>query len=169
MKKIVFLSLVFGILLVCGNVFAARDVGVEFNCVEIEFDQPAIISENRTLVPLRKIFETLGAEVGWDEVNRKVTANKNGKIVSITIGSKELYVDGEVVELDVAAKIINDRTLVPVRAISEAYDCEVIWNDKESLVEIYDLDFINIPKKRYDNSKGLVFEYFSEFTFFTNF
>lgn len=152
------------ILLTSSNVFAERVVDVDFNCIEIEFDQPAIISENRTLVPLRKIFETLGAEVEWDDVTRKVTANKNGRIVSIIIGSNELYVNGNVVMLDVAAKIINNRTLVPVRAISEAYECEVRWNDKDNLVEIFDLNFINSPKKKYDNGKELVFEYFSECT-----
>lgn len=150
------------LLMMNGNVFAAREVGVEFNCVEIEFDQPAIISENRTLVPLRKIFETLGAEVQWDDVTRKVTANKNGRIVSIVIGSNELYVNGTVVILDVPAKIINNRTLVPARAISEAYECKVQWNDKENLVEIFELDFIDSPKKTYDNGNGLIFDYFSE-------
>ena len=162
MKKIISLIFFFVVLMTSSNVLAAREVKVDFNSIEIEFDQPAIISENRTLVPLRKIFETLGAVVEWDEEERTVTANRNGRIVSITIGSDELYVNGKAIKLDVPAKIINDRTLVPVRAISEAYDCEVRWNDKDSIVEIYDLNFINSPKKKYDNGKGLAFEYFSE-------
>ena len=162
MKKIISLIFFFVVLMTSSNVLAAREVKVDFNSIEIEFDQPAIISEDRTLVPLRKIFETLGAVVEWDEEERKVTADKNGRIVSITIGSDELYVNGKAIKLDVPAKIINNRTLVPVRAISEAYDCEVRWNDKDSIVEIYDLNFINSPKKKYDNGKGLAFEYFSE-------
>lgn len=162
MKKIISLIFFFVVLMTSSNVLAAREVKVDFNSIEIEFDQPAIISEDRTLVPLRKIFETLGAVVEWDEEERKVTADKYGRIVSITIGSDELYVNGKAIKLDVPAKIINNRTLVPVRAISEAYDCEVRWNDKDSIVEIYDLNFINSPKKKYDNGKGLAFEYFSE-------
>lgn len=162
MKKI--LGIIFGLsFFAVGNAaFAANEVLVEFNCVEVEFDQPAIISENRTLVPLRKIFELLGAEVEWNDETRTAIAEKNGRKVSITIGSNELYVNDEIVELDVPAKIINNRTLVPIRAISEAYECSVEWDGEKRLVEIFDIEFLNAAKKSYEGGNGLSFEYFAD-------
>lgn len=144
------------------EVFASRPVKVELNCIPMEFDQPAIVSENRTLVPLRKIFESLGASVSWDDVTRTAKAVKNDKTVSITIGTNELIVDDKVVELDVPAKIVNNRTLVPLRAISEAYDCLVLWDGEERLVDIFDQDFSESEKIDYSADNGINFTYFSD-------
>ncbi len=92
------------------------------------YDQQPIIQNDRTLVPLRGIFETLGAEIEWDPVNRKVTATKGTTEVVVTIGSRQATVNKSIVQLDVAAQIINDRTLVPLRFVSEALGAEVGWD-----------------------------------------
>lgn len=162
MKKLlgILCGLVF--ILIGSTAFAAAEVSVEFNCMDVEFDQPAIISENRTLVPLRKIFELLGAKVEWDEETRTAVSEKNGRRVSVTIGSNILYVNDDIVQLDVPAKIVNNRTLVPLRAISEAYECRVEWNGEERLAEIFDIEFINSAKNTYEKSDGLKFEYFAD-------
>ena len=161
MKKFICLLSILS-LFIPTTVFAARSVRVELNCMELEFDQPAIISENRTLVPLRKIFEGLGATVLWDDSSRTAIATKGERHVSITIGTNQLIVDDEIIELDVPAKIINNRTLVPLRAISEAFWCDVLWNDSESLVEIFDLTFINSTKSEYKSDNGINFTYFAD-------
>lgn len=99
-------------------------------------DQPAVIQEGRTLVPMRAIFEALGAEVTWNDDTQTVEGTKNGTTVSIRISEKAINVNGETRELDVPAQIIGDRTVVPVRAISEAFDCTVLWNQLKKCVII---------------------------------
>lgn len=144
------------------------EVGVEFNALPVEFDQPAVIFENRTLVPLRKIFELLGAEVSWNEETRTAVSQRYSRTVTVTVGNTIMLVDGEAKELDVPAKIINNRMLVPLRAVSEAYGCEVYWNDKERCAEISDRDFVEAKKQPYTNENGLNFEYFADMSITEN-
>ena len=116
----------------------AVDVAVTLNSDTISFDQPPIIVYSRTLVPLRAIFEAMGAEVDWIQANQTVTAVKDDIAISLQIGSNKLYKNGEVIELDVPAQVVNNRTLVPVRAISEAFGAEVDWdNDTRTVIIIY--------------------------------
>lgn len=93
----------------------------------VEFDQQPVIADDRTLVPVRAIFEALGAEVEWIGETRTVVSAKGEETCELVIDSTEMKVGEETVTLDVPAMIINDRTLVPVRAISEAYGCAVEW------------------------------------------
>ncbi|HIE13178.1 MAG TPA: hypothetical protein EYP63_07125 [Desulfotomaculum sp.] len=94
---------------------------------QLSFDVPPTIEGGRTLVPLRGIFEALGAEVSWDGSTRTVTAVKNGTTVILTIGAKTPYRDGTPIELDVPAKIVSGRTLVPLRFVSESLGAGVEW------------------------------------------
>ena len=112
------------------------DISVLVNNTPATFDQPPIIEDGRTLVPLRAIFSALGAEVNWDADTRTVTAFKNNTQISLTIDSDKLYVNGAVITLDVPAKIVNDRTLVPVRAVSEGLNCSVAWDGASRTVYI---------------------------------
>ncbi|MEW6771114.1 MAG: copper amine oxidase N-terminal domain-containing protein [Bacillota bacterium] len=91
-------------------------------------DVPPVIEENRLLVPLRALFEALGASVTWDEKTRTVTGQKGSRTVALRIGEKVGYVDGKAVALDVPSKIVNGRTLVPVRFISESLGAKVAWD-----------------------------------------
>lgn len=104
----------------------------------LSFDQPPVILEGRTLVPLRAIFEALGAFVDWDDATKTVTAVLDNDMVELTIGSKELYKNDEVIaELDVPAQIVGGRTLVPARAVAEAYNATVRWVQETKSVVIY--------------------------------
>ena len=104
-----------------------EEISVFLNGKPISFDQPPVIVDGRTLVPLRAIFEAFGAAVEWDASTRTVTSVKNGTVIEMTVGNNVFYVDGTEIELDVPAQIINNRTLVPVRAIGEALSCGVEW------------------------------------------
>lgn len=111
------------------------EISVRLNGEYLSFDQPPILQNDRTLVPLRVIFEALGAYVDWNEELQRVTATKDDISVSLTIGDDILYVNNSKVKLDTAAQVINDRTLVPVRAISEAFGCLVDWdNDSQTVI-----------------------------------
>ncbi len=114
---------------------------VYLNGSKLEFDQPPVRAfsvesgGDRILVPLRAIFEALGATVEWEDVTRTAIAVKGDTTVTLAIDSNILCVNDEEIELDMPARLINDRTLVPVRAISEAFDCTVDWNEEN--FEVY--------------------------------
>ena len=112
------------------------DIKVRVNRNLIMFDQPPVAENGRTLVPLRKIFEALRAEVEWNGETQTVTAYGNNRIIKLTLGENVMYVNGVEYELDVPAKAINGRTLVPVRAISQALDCIVDWDNSTKTVII---------------------------------
>ncbi len=112
-------------------------VGYGQNNIDFEpYGQEPVIVNDRTLVPLRAIFEAMGAEVNWDDATRTVTATRDDVTISLAIGSDQLYVNGEAVTIDVPAQIINDRTMIPVRAIAESFGCEVNWNQTARRVAI---------------------------------
>jgi hypothetical protein len=114
----------------------AKDITVSVNGKNVEFDQPPVIDNDRTLVPMRAIFEALGATVDWDGETRTVTSTKGDTTIKLTIDSADMYVGENVITLDVPAKIISDRTMVPVRAISEAMACKVDWDGENQAVII---------------------------------
>lgn len=92
------------------------------------FDQPPVIQGSRVLVPLRGIFEKMGATVEWQPATRTVLAARGSTLVELQIGSRIARVDGRPVTLDVPAMIIGGRTLVPLRFISESLGTRVDWN-----------------------------------------
>ncbi|MCL2495794.1 MAG: stalk domain-containing protein, partial [Clostridiales bacterium] len=125
-----------------GIKLARNEIKVLVNGAELSFDQPPIIYDNRTLVPVRMIFEALGAEVFWEQSIQTVTAVKEESTITLTIGNNTMTKDGEEIFLDVPAMIVGGRTLVPVRAIAESFGSEVLWNQNTKTVTItaYDID-----------------------------
>lgn len=103
---------------------------------EIMANPPAIIVNERTLVPARAVFEAMGAKVEWNEEIREVTVTLNSSIIKLTIDSKKVFVDGILQELDVPAMIISERTLVPLRFIAEAAGLTVAWDDLSRTVSM---------------------------------
>ena len=115
---------------------SADEIKVSVNGEFISFDQPPVMINDRTLVPLRAIFEKLGAKVIWNDSSQSVDAIRDETTVSLAIGGTDMYVNGEVKILDVPAQLIGGRTLVPVRAISEAFGCSVVWIEETQTVQI---------------------------------
>lgn len=110
---------------------AKDDINVIVNGEKVVFEDTAPFIENeRTLVPMRAIFEALGAVVEWDEETRTVVSYDPVSKVSIVlqIGSKTMFVNDKSVTLEVPAKIVNERTVVPVRAIAEGMNSKVDWD-----------------------------------------
>lgn len=103
----------------------------------VKTDSVPYIKNDRTLVPLRAIFEALGATVDWEDETRTAVGKKDGIEVKITIGENVLYKNGEAITLDAAAEIAKDRTMVPVRAISEAFGATVTWDNDNRTVNIF--------------------------------
>ena len=135
MKKVTKFLLVLLLALVCIFTLVAgacaqgeENVTVVFNGEELEFDVAPQIFNGRTLVPLRAIFEKVGALVEWDDATNTVTATKGDTVVILTIDSIYPTINGEIVELDQPGIIVNNRTLAPLRFVAEAFGGEVEWD-----------------------------------------
>lgn len=138
MKKISFLLLVaLMVFNLVGIATANNDVTVKVNENRISFpDQKPIIENNRTLVPIRFVAEALGAEVNWNNKNRTVTVIKNGETILLQINNKNVQVGKSSIQLDVPATIKNNRTLVPLRFISEILGTTVEWDVTTKTINI---------------------------------
>ena len=88
------------------------------------------------MVPMRKIFEELGAEVEWNDSTQTAKGEKSGTVCTFSIGDNMLYKNDEAIELIAPAILENNRTLVHVRAIAEAFGADVEWNGDTGLIEI---------------------------------
>ncbi len=105
----------------------AAAVDLYVDTVKIATDTPPTVVSGRTLVPVRPIFESLGATVLWDQNTKTATGVKDDTTVVIQIYNSTAYVNGEPKVLDVPAQLINGRTMVPARFVSKALDCDVTW------------------------------------------
>lgn len=103
---------------------------------QVEFDQQPTIIEGRTLVPIRAVFEKAGASVEWDQARLTATIAYGENTVRISPDKDIMFRNDKAVALDVPAQMINDRILIPVRAISDALDFGVTWNGYLSTVLI---------------------------------
>ncbi|MBQ3427337.1 MAG: hypothetical protein IJH37_09365 [Clostridia bacterium] len=115
---------------------AGKGVKVNISGKTVSFDQEPIIYNDRTMVPMRKIFEALGADVNWDGNSKTASGKRGDRTVKITVGSKKMYVNSKVIDLDAPSFVLSDRTLVPVRAIAEGLGCDVEWDNRTYTVDI---------------------------------
>lgn len=144
----------------------ANDVKVSIDGKYLTFDVPPQIINDSTMVPLRTIFESLGASVEWDQSTRTVTSKKNDTTIVLTIDNPIMYVNSRQVVLETPACIIDERTLVPVRAISEAYGTNVEWDNSTRTVIIttgnaavsYDDITLNVNQIKYFMDNGMYLE-----------
>ncbi|MCW2278476.1 copper amine oxidase N-terminal domain-containing protein [Heliophilum fasciatum] len=101
----------------------------------LAFDVPPIIENGRTLVPVRAISTALGANVNWDVATQTVIIQKADNNIRLPLGGQATK-NGNPMDLDVPAKIIQDRTMVPLRFVSEALGCHVVWHDSTQTIAI---------------------------------
>ena len=145
MKKIISI-LICLVLFLGAPVAASEEITVCLNGTPLEFDVPPQLINDRTMVPMRKIFEALGAAVDRNGENQLVTAVKGETVVQLTIGSRFMKRNETVIELDVPPQIVNDRTLTPVRAIAESFELDVDWKQQEKTVMITQRE-TDVPEK----------------------
>lgn len=113
-----------------------KAVSVILNDNTMSFEVPPIIENGRTLVPLRAIFEAMGAVVEWNEETRTVIASKGSNVVVLPLNSTKPTVNGKFYTLEVPAKIVQNRTLAPLRFVAEAFGGQVDWNESTKTVKI---------------------------------
>ena len=104
---------------------------------ELQLDQPPVEENDRLLVPMRAVFESLGATVDWNDEGQAIAAYKDDTTIWLQIDNPELSKNtGEVMALDVPPRLIGERTMVPLRAVSEALGAKVTWIDELQRVVI---------------------------------
>lgn len=141
MKKILTLIIAFTLIL-SFTAFAENEITVTVNSNPLVLDVAPEIVEGRTFVPMRAVFEALGANVEWNAENQLIIATSGSLIITSVIGSKRLFSmdvatgTETMVELDVAPYINNGRTLVPLRAVSEILGATVEWDGEARAVTI---------------------------------
>lgn len=130
---------------------AESDIEVRVDGEVLKTDVPPSIVDGRTMVPMRVIFEKLGAAISWDPVAQKVTAEKDGINLELVIGATTAKLNGSDINLDVPAVISEGRTLVPLRFISESLGLTVDWDAERRSARVWSMseDLLNAVK-RYD-------------------
>ena len=149
MKKFLTLLLV---LLIClsaaGMVFPGPGDRISVMVIgeAVLFDQPPIVVDGRTLVPLRAVLEKVGATVGWDDQTKTITVTKSDTELTLIIDSQTMQVSGEPdVLLDVPPQVYNGRTLLPIRAVAEKLGYDVEWNVETRTVVIEETGTVMVP------------------------
>jgi hypothetical protein len=125
-----------------GQVKEIPDLIVTVNEKKVDFqDTNPIVTNERILVPLRVIFEAMGAVVDWKGESQSIFTTRKGKSVQLSINSNNAFIDNNKTFLETPVTLYKDRTLVPLRFIGEAFDGIVDWNNKTSVIAI------SIPKE----------------------
>lgn len=162
MKK-AFLLLCITLLIVSQSVFATNDITILIDGQKKEFNPGPIIQDGSTLVPMRAFFETMGALVTWYDDTMTVTALRGSTSIKLTIGSLESYINGDKYYLSVKPQIINEKTYVPLRFISEALGAEVLWKNDTMTISIKDktrqalIPFTLLDTQKYELRKTFEF------------
>lgn len=124
----------FASMLMASTAFGALQLTIDGK--PLTTDVPPTIVDGRTLVPVRAIFESLGTTIAWDEATQTVTATNDTTTIALVIDKDIAMVNGESKTLDVPAKIIDGRTMVPARFVAEALNCTVGWDADTQTVTI---------------------------------
>ena len=125
------------------NITKADEITVKYEGEAVEFDVPAQIINDTTMVPMRTLFELFGYKVKWDQETQTVTARKNSKTITMTVGSTEITLtkssgETETVTCSYAPVVIDGRTLIPLRAVSELAGLDVEWDQETKTASISD-------------------------------
>jgi hypothetical protein len=114
-------------------------------------DQQPMESNDRVLVPLRGVFEKLGASVDWNPADQTISAHKGRRHVKLAIGQLDASVDDQPVHMDVPATLVGGTTMVPLRFVSEALGAHVRWNAQAHEVDIQRSTDYDMPQPRNDH------------------
>ncbi len=137
------------------SAFARGEIEVRIDGNEIHGEAEPVNTDGRVLVPIRAVFEALGASVSWDETERKVYSERGSDFMELTVDSPMMRCgifnsDGarvwtDEIALDVPTMIINDYTYVPIRAVSETLGASVKWNGEDNSVDIHTYGAVDKP------------------------
>lgn len=125
------------------HAYAAKEVKIEIDGKEmVPKDMPAVIINGRTMLPMRQIAQELGCEVNWNEAAKQIYVMRGSDIIVFAVDSKTGYENGQEFTMDVPATIVNDRTMLPVRALADALHLNIKWDDPSRTVSIQSGDTV---------------------------
>ncbi len=108
----------------------------QINGNTVALDAAPVIINNRTMLPIRMIAETLGAGVEWNQAEKSVLITRDAITIKLIVGQNKAYVNGEEKALDAASFILNSRTYLPLRFIAENLNAGVTWNASDKTIRI---------------------------------
>ena len=117
-------------------VYAEYDIKILINGQELSCNKSPVIINSSTLVPMRDIFEALGAEVSWNSPERSATGSFNGNIVTIYPDDGRFLKNGEIISLPASPCISEGYTMIPLRAVAESFGYSVMWRGSDYTVSI---------------------------------
>lgn len=118
------------------HTYSGNEFRLSVNGKLLKTSMPPIVFEGYSVVPAREVFESLGAKVEWNSAKRTVSVAYSGKQVLLTIDSTRATVDGVKINMPIAAKIINDKTMIPVRFVGEQLGWTVDFDSANDTVKI---------------------------------
>lgn len=125
------------------HAYAAKEVKIEIDGkAMVPKDMPAVIIDGRTMLPMRQIAQELGCEVNWNEAAKQIYVMRGSDIIVFTVDSKTGYENGKEFTMDVPVTIVNDRTMLPVRALADALHLNIKWDDPNRIVSIQSGDTV---------------------------
>ena len=137
MKKLLAFLFTFAITFSGISCFAApADISVMVDGAKVEYDVKPIIMDSRTMVPIRKTADMLGAEVTWDDSIKTATITLDGRVVKMKQNDPNIYVNDVRISMDTSAVNVDSRILIPVRYLAEALDSTVLWDHNQRIVEV---------------------------------
>lgn len=135
MKKLL-CFFIFLILLIGNFTVFAQDITLYLDGKQVLCDPAPMIAEDRTMIPVRALFEDMGAKVGWNEEFRQVEVLYKDINIKMTVDSKTAVVNNKAVGLDVPPTIISERTMIPLRFVGEAIGAKVLWDGDTRRIDI---------------------------------
>ena len=138
------------------------DIKVSLDTEELTFEVPPMIKKGTTLVPFRALFEALDMEVRWDQANNRVTGSNSSLTISLTIGEKTAIVNGKAITLLEPAQVVQGRTLVPLRFISESTGALVFWDPYNYEVTVITQAYLAANQLTKEQVENAVKEYLEE-------
>lgn len=145
MKKLIPAVILAFTVLAAAPAYAADHHPIQIDGVAVASDVQPEVKNNRTMVPLRVISESLGAKVGWS--NSEVTMTKNEMKVTLKLNSNTAVRNGETVQLDAKPYLKNDRVVVPLRFIAETFGCKVNYSNSTVTVDTAPLTIDGVQVK----------------------
>lgn len=157
MKKIVNILITAFMIFSATTAFSATPISVFLNGIPISFDEEPRIINDRTFVPVRAIFEAMGATIYWDSETKTVTSVLGDKTVKLTVGENVISINGIEKTIDAPPQISGSRTLVPARAVAESFEASVDWISQSRSVVINTKEFTEKVKnaQKYTSNEAL--------------
>lgn len=162
MKRLIIALTIIAAVLSSSSVFAENEVRIDNQIIDYDTtgDKPYINADGRLLVPLKRTFSIIGADVDWDEATKTGVVSRNGMIVTVPVGSGYITQNGSKILMDTKPEIFENRIYVPLRPIVEALGGTVTWNPKDKSIEArfsnnYEKDIEMLLNANFNNESSI--------------